>query len=197
MASKVQICNRALVRLGAKRITSLTDDTPEAILCNTLFNDVADEVMSEGPWSTTITRATLAKTTNTPVYGFSNEFQLPVLPLALRVLEINELQTTTGGTFTNTTIDYSIEQDKLLTDLDAVSIRYIGRITDTEKYGVYLTTAIIFRMGAEMSFSLAGAETHYERLWAQYEEAKDKGIAIDNTQGAQQVLTTSELLIVR
>ena len=48
-----------------------------------------------------------------------------------------------------------------------------------------------------MSLALSGAESHYERLWLQYEEAKDKGIAIDNTQGAQQVLTTSELLIVR
>ena len=38
MTSKVQICNMALSRLGASTITSLTDNTTEANLCNTLIH---------------------------------------------------------------------------------------------------------------------------------------------------------------
>ena len=90
MASKVQICNVALSRLGASTITSLTDGTTEAKLCNTFFDEIADRAMVQGSWTTLIKRADLARTTATPIFGFTNEFQLPVDPKSLKVLNINE-----------------------------------------------------------------------------------------------------------
>ena len=90
MASKVKICNLALSRIGASRITSLTDGTVESTLCNVLYDDMAEEVMSEGSWSSTIARSALNVTTNTPAFGFSYEFQLPTVPRTLKILNINE-----------------------------------------------------------------------------------------------------------
>ena len=112
MASKVQMCNLALAKLGASRIISLDDNTVEAQLCNLLFNDIADFVMMEGMWATTIRRAVLAQTTNTPVFEWEFEFQLPTSPEALQVLAINEEIPGTN--------DYVIEGDKLLAHISTM-----------------------------------------------------------------------------
>ena len=126
MSSKVQICNYALSRLGAARITSLTDNTSEARLCNTLLDDAIQEVLTEGDWRFASRRTSLNQTTNTPEFGYSFEFQLPTDPKALIVREINE---TDAGDYA-----YSIEGDKLLSDLSTMDIRYTAYVTDTGSF---------------------------------------------------------------
>lgn len=166
----------ALVKLGASTITSLTDNTIEANLCNVLYNDIVDFVISEGAWSTTIFRATLAATTNTPTFGFTYEFQLPVDPLCLRVLEINE---TSPGYYV-----YSIEGDKLLAKISTMDIKYQGRLTNSQSFGPYLTKAIVSRVALELSYSITSNASLTERLANAYEKDIQEGLSIDGLQGS-------------
>ena len=189
MASKVSICNFALSRLGVSSITSLTDNTVEAKACNLIYDDIADEVMVEGEWSSTIVRATLAQTTNTPTYEFTYEYQLPVSPLTLKVLSLDE--------FPPGSNDYKIEGDKLLTDLTAVNIRYIGRITDTQQYGVLLQRAIVARLALELNYSLTSDKGLTQQLEAQYERVLDRNLTSDNVQGSKDIVSTPDLDEVR
>src|SRR3990167_9492226 len=64
MSSQVAICNMALTKIAAPRITSIDDNTESARLCNALYDIIADEVMSEGPWTSVVTRQTLAQLTD-------------------------------------------------------------------------------------------------------------------------------------
>ena len=189
MASKVEICNLALTRIGANRITSLTDDSEEARQCNLMYQTMADEVMSEGPWSTTIARVSLAQTGNTPTYGYDNEFQLPTIPVLLRVLSINE--SLIGNT------DYVIEDDKLLTDEETISIRYIGRIVNTQAYGPYLTRSIISRLAAELAYSFTAQVQASELLMRRYRQDLDEGLALDGQQGKPGAYFSQLLLEIR
>lgn len=189
MASKVQICNIALARLGASRITSLTDNTAEAKLCNLLFNDIADLVMVEGSWSTTIRRASLNLTSNTPAFGYTSEFQLPTNPFCLKLLSINDV--TPGDE------DYRIEGDKLLANITSMKVRYIARITDTQSYGPFLTQAIISRLTAELAYSITGQANAAERWMQQYELDVRKGLANDGQQGSNEQTVSPDLLNVR
>ena len=86
MATEVSICSNALRRLGDDPITSLTDDTERARLCNSFYTDTRDAVLRLHPWNFAITRASLAKLATAPGYGFANKFSLPTNPYCLRVL---------------------------------------------------------------------------------------------------------------
>lgn len=189
MASKVEICNLALARVGANRITSLTDNLEEARLCNLMYPTIADEVMAEGPWSRTLARASLAATSNTPTYGYDNEFQLPTVPVLLRVLSINE--SIPGN------VDYRIEGDKLLTDESTIKIRYIGRIEDPASYGPYLTKAIVSRLAAELAYTLTANAAAAERLMERYRIDVAEGLALDGQQGKADTWTSDTFLEIR
>lgn len=189
MASKVRLCNVALSRLGAARITSITDNTAEAKLCNVLFDQVAEETMAEGQWSSTISRSVLNQTTNSPSWGFTYEFQLPTNPKSLKVLSINE--DTTG------TIPFRIEGDKLLSDNSAISIKYIGIITDTESYDAMLKRAIVSRLTAELAYPITGSSALTERYWTKYEQDVSRGLASDGQQGSNEYTTSPDLGDVR
>ena len=189
MASKVQICNLALSRLGASTIASLGDSTAEAKLCNTFFDDLAEEVMMEGSWSSTIRRTSLARTTNTPSFGYSYEFQLPVDPKCLKVLNVNSDRP--GG------IEFQIEGDKLLTDSSSIKIRYIAELTNTEDWDPMLKRAFISRLASELAYPLTGNEQKQEAEFNRYEFFLNRGLAIDGQQGSKQAVSSTDLIDVR
>lgn len=179
----------ALAKLGANRITSITDNTAEAKHCNTFFDDIADLVMVEGSWATTIKRASLNKTTNTPTFGYTSEFQLPTDPFCLKLLNVDDV---TPGS-----IEHRVEGDKLLTNTSTIKVRYIGRVTNTQSYGPFLTQAIISRLAAELAYPITGQASVYERLYAQYERDVAKGLANDGQQGSHEMTVSWDLTDVR
>lgn len=179
----------ALSRLGANTITSLTDNTTEAKLCNTLYNDLADRVMMQGSWTSTIKRTSLARTTNTPSFGYSYEFQLPVDPKCLKVLNVND--STPGD------IDFRIEGDKLLCDSSTIKIRYIAQLTDTEDYDPLLTEAVESILASYLALPIAGDRVLAERLKSEYYELINHNLAIDGQQGSKEQLVSDDLIEVR
>lgn len=189
MSSKVQICNMALSRLGAATITSLTDGTSNAVLCNTLFNDLADEVMMEGSWTSTIRRVELAQTSTTPEFGFDYEYQLPVDPFCLKVLNVDE--DVPGD------VEYSIEDDKLLTDESTLKIKYIARLTNTEDWDIFLKRAFIARLASELAYPVTGDARKAEGEFARYMKFLTEGLAMNNQQGSKQRISSIDLTEVR
>lgn len=190
MASKVTICNLALAKLGASSdLISITDNTVEAKLCNLWFNQVVDDVISEGYWSSTIRRTSLSLTTNTPAYGYSYEFQLPVDPFCLKVIEINE---EVPGTY-----DYEIEGDKLLANVSTISILYAARLTDTQGFGPFLTRAIISKLALETAYATTADAGLVNKLEEAYERDVMKGLSSDGQQGSAKSIVSPSLIEVR
>ena len=189
MASKVQICNLALSRLGASTITALTDNTTEAKLCSTFFDDLAERVMMQGSWATTINRATLNKTTNTPSYEYTYEYQLPVDPKCIKVLGVNEDEP--GDT------EYRIEGDKILTDASSLKIRYISKLTDTADYGPALTEAVETLLASYLALPIAGDKGLAEALKEEYRSIVTLNLGIDGQQGSKENVTATDLINIR
>ena len=61
MASVVNMCNSALNLLGASTISSLTEDTKNARLCNQRFTPIRDRVFRSHNWNCLIKRVQLAQ----------------------------------------------------------------------------------------------------------------------------------------
>ena len=188
MASKVAICNRALVRLGDSTIASLTDGTVQAKRCNVLFDQAADSVMAEG-WTSNTRRSALNITTNTPEFGYTTEYQLPTNPFCLKVLSIND---TVPGEF-----DYRIEGDKLLANTSGIEVRYAARITDTQSYNTYLTDAIVWKLIAELTYPTTNSITLSEAAERRYDSQLRRLLSLDGQQGSSEEIGSNDLLDVR
>lgn len=160
MASVVDICNRSLQLLGAKRITSLTQDTPNARSCNTAYETLRDAELRAHPWNFATTRATLAADATPPDWGRANAFQLP--SNFLRLLPVYPEDNTNDQ-------DWQIEGKKILTnDSDPLYIRYIYRVTDPNEMDVLFREMLSTRMAIELCEELTQSNTKKQGLEGHY-----------------------------
>ena len=187
MSSKTQLCNLALSQLGAGTIISLDDGTENADSCRTLFDDISDEVISLGPWSSCVFRADLAPLVTTPVYGYDVEFQLPTNPYCLRVLDILPCDRN----------PYVIEGRKILTDSTSLKIRYIGRPADTEDYDQMLKRAVVARLKTCLAYKITGQSSVADRCYQEYMQTLREGLAVDGKQGTSEFMRNLGLIEIR
>ncbi len=142
MASKVDICNRALQKLGAERIISLTQDSVSARACNLAFESVRDAELRAHAWNFAIKRVELATDATAPVYGYDYAYTLPSDCLRLLSNDTNE------GVYMT---DWKVEGRKILTNEGApLQIRYVYRVTDTTLYDTLFIEAMACKMAIEM-----------------------------------------------
>ena len=189
MASKVEIANMALSRLGADRIISFSDGTRSAKEINARYELVAEFTMSMGGWPSCVKRASLAQLSDTPTYGFDYAYQLPTDPRCLKVLAINEDRL--GD------IIYSIEDGKLLCDETSVDILYIAYITDSGAYDTYLTQAIIEMLVIELAYVFTGQVDVAEKIKVSSQKKIDDLLTHASAQGSSFDLPSDTFIDVR
>ncbi len=132
MASTVDMCNSALNLLGASTISSLTEDTKNARLCNQRFEPIRDRVFRSHNWNCLIKRVQLAQDSTGPVVEYTYGYTLPTD--CLRVLKIHN-----GSTDSiKSALDYKIEGRKFVTDETTINLVYIALITDPNDFDIYL-----------------------------------------------------------
>lgn len=140
-SSEVQICNNALIKLGADTITSLSDDTKPARLCNKMYSIVRDDLLRSHPWNFAIVRSGLAQLSATPAFGYSYQYQLP--GDCLRVLRIKD-----------TNAEYRIEGRKLLTDENTVNLIYIKKVTDVTQFDANFADLVALKLASELAYNI-------------------------------------------
>jgi hypothetical protein len=122
MASEVSICNSALDKLGAARITDLTDNSRNARACSSAYERSRDALLRKHRWNFSIARAQLAADATDPEFGYDFQYTLPVD--CLRVLEPYHGFRRIGE-------NRIIEGRKIITDETApLDLRYVSKVTD-------------------------------------------------------------------
>ena len=173
--SDVQICNRALQKVGAARITSLTQDTPNARACNVAYAQVRDAELRAHPWAFAIRRAQLASDATAPDWGKQNAFQLPTdfLALAPPYAEYN-----------SNARDWKIEGQKIYTNDQApLQIRYMAQVTDPNLMDALFIEALSTAIAVEICEEITQSNTKKDALKNDYDIAikrARKANAFDN-----------------
>lgn len=160
MASEVDICNRALQKLGAKRIVDLTENSVNARACNVAYAAVRDAELEDHYWNFSIERADLAADATAPTWGRANAFELPsdFIKLAPDYPEDNF-----------NAKDWQIEGQKILTDDSApLYIRYVKRVTDPNVMTSLFREALSTRLAAELCEELTQSNTKKDALKDDY-----------------------------
>lgn len=136
-ASQTGICNLAMVKLGISVfMASIDDDTPEAVVCKQVWDEVLNEVLELGEWACARKRISLAREETAPAWGYSYQFQLP--NDCIKVLE----------TSLSVSYPWVRESDMILTDAtdDTLEILYIYYIADPTYFSPLLVDAIATRL---------------------------------------------------
>jgi len=177
MATEVSICANALRRLGDDAITSLTDDTERARLCNAFYSDARDAVLRSHPWNFAITRATLAQLSDTPAYGFNYQYALPTNPYCLRVLEMEYK-------------DYIFKVENvathgrvLLTDEGTAKILYIARITDTNLFDAMFVDTLTAKLAVDLAYPVTNSMQVQTNMQKLYQLKLSEARSIDGQEG--------------
>lgn len=161
MSSDVQICNRALQRIGVKRITSLTEDSRNARSCNTAYDSVRKAELRAHPWAFAIKRVALPSDATGPAFNKTNYFTLP--SDYLRLLPIDQ-------DYNLNSLDWIIEGKKIATDDGApLNIRYIYDVTDVSEMDALFQEALSAKLAWELAEELAQSGSKGDRALRDYE----------------------------
>ena len=155
MASIVDICNRALSKLGQIRITSLTDNNKAAKACNHAYEYVRDAVLRDHVWNCTMTRAQLAPLSTTPSFGFDYQYQQP--GDCIKVVEVD------------TSYPWTVEGRAILTDQGpTLDIRYQKREEDPNQYDPLLLEALAAKLAYELAEELTQSNSKKDEAMRDY-----------------------------
>ena len=176
MVSEVDICNRSLIKVDGNLITSLSQETEEAVLCNVLYPQIRDEVLRAHFWNFAIKQATLNQTVATPTFEFNYKYALP--SDYIRIYSLKEVGQR-----------YKIKGGELHTNLSGVDIEYVARETDTTRYDAMFVTALSLRLASELAYPVAGSSERQQLLLAEYNQFIKEAKRRDGQEGTPDSLT--------
>jgi hypothetical protein len=197
MPSVVDICNEAMDLLGAATITSLTENSKEARLCNRRFDTVRDQVLRSHPWNCAITRATLAKDATAPAFGFSSQFTLPTNPYCLRVLSFWNATVNSDVAAYDSTAMFKVEGRKILTNQSECKIVYVFRQEDTEQFDSLLSSTIAHKLAAETAYAITGSNGVASNMFALYEQQVRLARSMDAMEGYPDKIQADDFVNIR
>jgi len=137
----VDICNIALIRLGAEKIVTLDDDTKRAGLCKVLYSVVKDEMIQSHPWRFARKRKrSVGAAVSSNVFGWAYKHTLPA---DFRRMFMAEDQDE----------NWTIESGILYTDTQNLNYVYVLTV-DEIALPSYFVLALASRLAQEMAYSM-------------------------------------------
>lgn len=169
MASDVDICNRALGKLGAATIISLADDDPKAVALSVAYPSVRDAELRRRRWKFSLRRQKLAAEAVTPAFGYARQFVISAD--TLRVIQVAEwdLGPNLSDYRSAPTEYFSIEGRRILTDLPApLAVREIWRVLDTELYDACFVECFAARLAYETCYRITQSDSRQKSCLDDY-----------------------------
>ena len=165
--SKLGMAKKALIRLGASPIVTLTDTSKNAVTCNTLLAGVIDYVLCEYPWKCVECRSALSQI-GPPSFGYDFQYELPNDPWCLvpRKLYIGDVETM---------LPWKVEERYLLTNQDnkeeEVSLIYTQRPPIMKDLSTWVEGLIVLRLAFEACFAITQSSNLKTEIWNEYQDA--------------------------
>lgn len=154
MASNVEIANRALQALGAKRIASLSEDSRNARSVNSCFDSLRRAELRKHPWSFAVKRASLPASATAPLFVKQSSFPLPSDFIRL-------LPPDSEANYNDR--DWQIEGRNIVTNDSApLEIRYIYDVTDPNEMDALFREALALKIAEEVCEEITQSNTKKE-----------------------------------
>lgn len=198
MASKTDIANRALTKLGEDRITDLLDDTERARTINSLYGICRDAELRAHVWNFAVKRIKLPRLVSAPDFGFSFQYQLP--SDLVKLVQVNDWWYWRGNSdyYTGSNAEFQVEGRLILTDYDApLPIRYIASIDDPGLYDSLFVESFACRLAIECCERLTQSNTKMQSVQQQYVAAIREAVRADAIENPPQSLPDESWMLSR
>lgn len=167
VTSEVLICSNALRKLGDDPITSFTDPTNRARLCQAIYPKTRDAVLRDHAWNRAVKRVALAELVDPPAFEFAHAYALPSDFIRLLDTDLDNRR------------PHKIEGDAVVTDATSIKIKYISRLTDTTKFDDMFTDCLIARMAYELAQAVTSKQSLSQQFWTEYQDKLKNAKAVD------------------
>ncbi|PZP56784.1 MAG: hypothetical protein DI586_02500 [Micavibrio aeruginosavorus] len=187
MLNDIGLCSRALIKIGARPITSFMDGSAESEIANLLYGPSRDAVLSSYAWSFATKQMVLTRLEAPPVADYNFAYQLPNDFL-------RSLSAGSGGRGRG--LNFRIYRDTLQTNAEEVILTYIYRAAE-ETCPPYFDTAVIARLSAEFCIPLTENTSRADVIIKLAEQEFARARQIDAQQDTPNKLENFSLVDVR
>ena len=171
--TKLSICSDALILLGASPLSSFSEGTDSAQICDRLYDDLKDSLIASYPWSWSFKKVQLARLTSTPVNEWKYQYALP----GDRIAGVRAVYASTATGISPIQYGWEIQGDKLDTSEETIVVDYQFSPNESA-LPTYFVQLLKYAMAAEI------AETVTDQITkAQYYEQKAYGTPQENRRG--------------
>ena len=191
MASIVDIANNALNIICASTISSLTEDTKNARICNQRFENVRNRVFRGHPWNCLIKRVQLAQNSTAPVIEYTYAYALP--SDFLRCLKIHNGPTDSVAS----ALDFKVEGKNIVTDEATVYLVYVAKDTDPNNYDSYLYEVLGYQLAADIAYGITNNASLAKNLLVDADEKLRESRFVDATENSTDTVEANEFTDAR
>lgn len=188
MASKVEIVNIALSRLGADSINALTEATEGARQANLLWDSVRDIVLRDFPWNCATKTGPLAQVGSSPHPEWEYTYQYPADCVYARRIFNGGSKAKKDPEEFRVAIASSGSTKIILARIPEAFLEYTARITDPNLYDGLFVDALAWRLGAEMAMPVTGNAAYMEKFLEAYRQSLIIAYGIEANEGREPLI---------
>jgi hypothetical protein len=186
MPSKIEIANRALTKVGAESIMSLTDNVKRAQIMNSMFDMIMDAELRRNRWKFSIRRDSLPALVSAPAWGYSYAYQLPADFLAL--VQVNDFYV--RGL--KQRAPWSVEGGQILTDFSApLKIRYVAKVSSIDLLDPLFVEVLACKLALESCEALTQSAQKRQLAANEYDFAVSEAARQDAIENPPDMATTA------
>lgn len=148
--TELDLANAALGLIGEAPLSSFSDDRPAATAIQSRLPNLRDALLRSHPWNFAVTRAQLSRLAAAPDFGFAHAYMLP--DDYLRLMAVNDGRD-------NFQIERFSAMRVLLSDADAIDLRYIARITSPGGWDALFYEAMAAILALDLASSVLKGDT--------------------------------------
>lgn len=176
----IEVAQRAMVLVGLEPLAGFTDSTDEALVMNTLYEDMVEDCLSQHSWKFATGQKQLSRLTDAPLDRWDAAYALPTEPAVMQVHTV---------TIDDVVQEYSIYERYIYINAgenDNVILNYMFRV-DTQYWPPAFSLWVIYRLASILGLSVTRnadvAESYVQLADQQFRMAKARDSQQVTTQG--------------
>jgi len=184
----IKVCSRASILMGGSPITSFTDGTVEADVCDAMYEDIARAALTNSRWGFATNQSVLNRLATAPTGRFDAAYQLPSGTLNVSALTVND-----------SPIVFDTYGDKAYCDVSETEIviaDYTFRADEVD-WAPYFTIAVEYVVASVLATSVARDASLSQLLDQKAQIHMMQARRLDSQRQTSQKLNTSRFIAQR